>query len=583
MHTQIPARNAYTTCVAPAPYHTANHHACKNPITLITAVIMALWVAMPSAAWSQGDSANPSTVSSKQPAPTEELSPTATLKLLTLKAPSVNHNLKQSPPLADHNPLEALMRPPLMALSKDDTWVCLLCAKPPELIHGNTKLRHHKLTIVLTLKPSLYWNDGKQVSALDIKHSIEHYNSRALSALGAHRIKVYAMQLAPKNPRVIRLVFPYQNRNHLASLAIPLLPAHLKEKFNGRRVTLATKGFAYGPYTQLSVKGNLIWLGANPYLKTPPNPSFKRVHFATVPTLRSARMEMDRRGYDGIVDFYPSIAQLNQIAGLPDTDRITISGHKQAVLVLNLRNPVFAKPARRRALRRLIQDAGLPAGLLPPGFGLSALSFAFPRGNGSAFWQDAMVKTEAMPAVEDDTWQNTPLELAIIDSPDRVAIAEAIRTALAATGVTLKIKRYKSKYFLNTVLRKGRFSTLALMMREGLPSSVYLENFHSRFVPRYPHYTGSNFGSWYNKSVNQWLYNQLYSDAQGFDALQRKIEEAYLTDVPEIPLFFWPKVMVTRGNLSQIPLGRNGFSPLLAIQKWRKLIPGPEVSLKSDQ
>lgn len=505
-----------------------------------------------------------------------------TLKLLTLKVPSVYHNLKSSPSTASSNPLENLMRPPLMALTAKDTWECLLCAKPPELIHGNKKLRHHKLTIALTLKPTLYWNDGKRVSALDVKHSIEHYNERALAEQGQHRIRVVKMTIDPKKPRTIELGFSYQHKNHLPSLAIPLLPAHLKEKFSERRAVLGTKGFAYGPYTQLTVKGNLFWLRANPYVKTPPNPSFQRIHIAAVKGLKAAQMEMSKRDYDGILDFYPSLGQLGQLAGIPKSDLFHTAGHKQAVIVLNLRNPVFAKTIYRRALARQIREANLPASLLPLGFGLQADSFAFPSDDGQAFWREAWLRTAPVSPQNLEYWEDKPLELAVANTPDRLAIAQKVKEALEVAGITLTIKRYAKKYFLANILKKGRFQTLALMMREGLPHDSYIESFHSTFVPRYPAYKGSNFGSWYNKSVNQWLQKQLYNDA-AFTSLQRKIEQAYLTDVPEIPLFFWPKVMVTKGNLAGVPLSRNRFSPLLFIQKWRKVEPGPEVSVKSDQ
>lgn len=505
-----------------------------------------------------------------------------TLRLLTLKAPSVYHDLKKSPPTATSNPLENLMRPPLMALTAKDTWHCLLCAKPPELIHGNRKLRHHKLTIVLTLKPTLFWNDGKRVSALDIKHSIEHYNERALKEQGQHRIRVVKMTIDPKKPRRIELSFSYQHQNHLPSLAIPLLPAHLKEKFSGRRAVLATKGFAYGPYTQLTVKDNLFWLHANPYSKTPANPSFQHIHIAAVKGLKAAQLELSKRDYDGILEFYPSLDQLSRLAGLPTSDLLHLAGHKQAVIVLNLRNPVFAKPIYRRALGQQVRAANLPASLMPAGFGLQADSFAFPSDDGQAFWREGWLSTRAIDPQHLSYWADKPLELAVANTPDRLAIAQKIKEALEGAGVTLTIKRYAKKHFLANILKKGRFRTLALMMREGLAGSSYIENFHSTFVPRYPAYTGSNFGSWYNKSVNQWLQKQLYKE-DAFWSLQGKIERAYLSDVPEIPLFFWPKVMVTRGNLTGVPLSRNSFSPLLFIQKWRKVEPGPEVSVKSDR
>lgn len=506
--------------------------------------------------------------------------PLTTLKLLTLKMPSVYHNLKRAPATAERNPLENLMRPPLMALAADDTWQCLLCAEPPKLSYGKKKLRHHKMTITLTLRSDLFWNDGKQVSALDVQHAIEHYNAKALAETGQHRIRVYTIKLFPKRPRTISLTFAYQNQNHLPSLAVPLLPAHLKEKFAERKPVLGTRGFAYGPYTQLSVKGNLLWLRPNPYLKTPPNPSFDQIHIAAVNGLAAAQLELSKRDYDAILDFYPAISELAQLAQLPPKDLLTLTGHKQAVIILNLRNPVFAKPVHRRALWRQVKEANLPASLLPPRLGLRADSFAFPSGDGSAFWREGWLRSRPASLDHLAYWADKPLELAIANTPDRVAIAEKVQDALARGGVKLKIKRYKTKYFQNTILRKGRFDTLALVMRESLPRRTFFENFHSRFVPKYPSYKGRNYGSWYDKRVNHWLEAQLYK-ASAFDALQRKIEGAYLADVPEIPLFFWPKVMVTRGNLSQVPLARHRFSPLLFIEKWRKIEPGPEISVKS--
>lgn len=514
----------------------------------------------------------------EQPKPAKSEAPIE-LKLLTLKTPSVFHNLKRSPATASRNPLENLMRPPLMALGADDTWQCPLCAEPPTLSHGKKKLRHHKLTITLTLKPTLFWNDGKRVSALDVKHSIEHYNAKALAATGQHRIRVYTVKTFPKKPRTISLTFAYQNQNHLPSLAVPLLPAHLKEKYLDRKPVLGTKGFAYGPYTQLTAKGNLFWLRPNPYLKTPPNPSFQQIHIAAVKGLTAARTELAKRDYDAVLDFYPSITELQQLAGLPADELIATTGHKQAVIVLNLRNPVFASKSHRQALRRQIKEADLPGSLLPATLGLAADSFAFPMADGQAFWQEGWLASRSQNPADLAYWQGKPLELAIADTPDRAAIAAKVKAALAEAGITLTIKRYKKARFLDHVLRKGRFDTLALMMREGLPKRTYFENFHSNFVPKYPRYTGSNFGSWYNKKVNQWLEAQLYDD-EGFRALQTKIEQAYFNDVPEIPLFFWPKVMVSRGDLSHVPLSRNSFSPLIFIQNWRKHAPGAEVSAK---
>lgn len=544
------------------------------------ALCAALVLGAASTGHAQAKPQSPAAADAKAQGPKENIQASAELKLLTLKRPSLFHNLKNPPVTAQANPLENLMRPPLMALGADDTWHCPLCAEPPRLSHGKKKLRHHKLTITLTLKPTLYWNDGKQVSALDVKHSIEHYNAKALAKTGEHRIKAYSIKTFPKKPRTVSLTFHYQNQNHLPSLAVPLLPAHLKEKYRERKPVLGTKGFAYGPYTQLTAKGNLYWLRPNPYLKAPPNPSFQKIHIAAVEGLSAARTELAKRDYDAVLDFYPSLTELDQLAGMPAQELLSITGHRQAVIILNLRNPVFAGLERRQALRQQIKEAGLPGSLMSGKWGLAADSFTFPASDSSAFWQEGWLASQPVPKEATAYWQGKPLQLAIANQPGPIAIAAKVKATLAEAGINLTIKRYNPRHFAQHILRKGRFDTLALMMREGLPRRTYFENFHSRFTPKYPSYEGNNFGSWYNKKVNQWLEAQLY-DEERFDELQTKIERAYFADVPEIPLFFWPKVMVTRGNLSHVPLARNGFSPLIFIEAWRKHEPGAEVSAKS--
>lgn len=208
------------------------------------------------------------------------------------------------------------------------------------------------LTIVFHLDPRAHWQDGVPVRAADVAYTFRVYrdssvNSRLAPFLGAIR-SVTALDTLTVAFRFARW---YPEQLYDATYQMRILPAHLLDTIPPAR--LASAPFARapvgdGPYRFVRWEGGTITLGADTawFLG---RPGIGRLVWRVTPELATAVSEL-LTGEADAMEVIPSPGQLARVAAAKNVRLVPYPSPFYAGIVFNLRRPLFADRALRRAL-----------------------------------------------------------------------------------------------------------------------------------------------------------------------------------------------------------------------------------------
>ncbi|MDM3871041.1 peptide ABC transporter substrate-binding protein [Porticoccus sp. W117] len=136
----------------------------------------------------------------------------------------------------------------------------------------------------------------------------------------------------------------------------------------------------------------------------------------------------------------------------------------------------------------------------------------------------------------------------------RDLIRQAIQSYWRDVGVDLRLTTQTQRVFFGQTVRKRKFPGLALGAVGYSPHHLYKHRYHSASIPSDENgFSGMNHGGFHNAQVDELVIAHLLElDAEKYHQMTRTIQSILTDELPDIPLFWRPKIHV-------LPLGLKGF------------------------
>lgn len=413
-------------------------------------------------------------------------------------------------------------------------------------------------TIIFHLRPNAKFQDGKPVTAKDIKYTYdslmaETFPSKAkqggyaaVASFDAPDDKTFIIRLKEPNPGIfdnLTYMCVPQGAQPDAFAKTPILTGayRVTEHKTDERITL--KAFDQ-------------WHGGVPKIKD--------VTIRIIPDATTRVLELRR----GSVNFVINSVPLDQVDGFknnPDFNVQTSHGGAYQYLAFNMRDPILKKKDVRKALAHAIDRGRIVRDLLH-NYG-TVTETMFPAGHWAraeglqAYPYDPAKAKQMLDAAghrdPDGDGPQSRFKLAFRTSTDAEANqqAEMIQQMLREIGVDMQIQTSEFGTFMED-LKNGRFQMFSLRRLGISDPDFYYTIFHSASVPP----DGQNRGYFINQRVDQ-LIEQGRST---FDRTTRKqaydeIQKIVADELPYISLYHRDNVAIMRKNLSGFVMYPSGF------------------------
>jgi peptide/nickel transport system substrate-binding protein len=365
------------------------------------------------------------------------------------------------------------------------------------------------------LRPDLVWDDGVPLTADDVAFTItliqapDQQGSQALADLWR------GVEVEVVDARTARFRLPSPLASFPEHLTLGLLPQHILggtaavdlplHPFNRRPV-------GSGPYRVASFEPDRLMLERNPrYAGRPAR--LARIEIRLFAD-RGAALAAVRAGtVDGMAGLEPD--EIQQLDADPDLVVYSFPERaKLAEILLNLDAAPFQDVGVRRALAMLVDRDSLVRGPLagqaePAADPIPVQSWAFTSPLGAATYDpptagallDAAGWALGPDGIRQREGARLSPELVSADTPERIAVAQALADELRAGGVDVRIKPVPIDELFDDVLEPRQFEmALAGEWAMGSDPDVY-PRWHSSQIGR----AGGNYAGFNDPDVDHWL------------------------------------------------------------------------------
>jgi len=419
-------------------------------------------------------------------------------------------------------------------------------------------------TIVFHLNPNAKFQDGRPVTAKDLKYTFdsmipESFNSPKRSGYAS----VQSFEAPDDHTFIVRLKEPnagiFDNFPYLA------VPQGADPAVYARKPVLA------GAYqvTEFKVDERVTmkafdgWIGGKPKIAN--------VIVRVIPDATTRVLEMRRGSINFEINSIP-YDQVEPFKKNPDFKVVTSHGGAYQYICFNLKDPILSKKEVRQALAHAIDRNRIVRDLLH-GYG-AVTDTMFPPGhwaraeNLPSFGYDPNKAKQLLDAAgykQNGTAPRFSLTMKTSTDEEMKQQAEMIQQMLKEIGVDLQIQTSEFGTFMDDV-KNGRFQMFSLR-RSGISDpDFYYTIFHSKSLAP----NGQNRGYYINPKADQ-LIEQGRST---FDRAKRKaaydeLQQILADDLPYISLYHRDNVAIMRSNIDGFVMYPNGF-----------LISIPEMSIK---
>ncbi len=403
--------------------------------------------------------------------------------------------------------------------------------------------------ITFQLKKNVKWQDGKPLTARDVKFTLETYlNPTVKTAYRSNYTDIEKYAALDEHTFQARYREPFAPA--LEKLGgMPILPEHLLQ---GRDINTADdfnyKPVGSGPYKFLSWKrAEAVALEANPeYFEKPPYIS--RVIYRVVPDKSVQFMELQNGGLD-MMDLTPH--QYQGKGKTPDFtkrfNKYRYSSNQYTYLAFNLKKPIFQDKRFRLALALAINQKALVNGVLE-GLGQEGTGPYTP----SSWAYNSRIKpipydpdrsrklfVEAGYQYSTDGTLmrgSKPVEFTILTNQgnrNREQTATIIQSQLKEVGININIRIIAWSTLLSEFVNKRKFDALIMGWSLARDPDLY-GIWHSSMTGEHEF----NFVSYSNPAVDRLLIK----GRKTFDRKQRtgiynQVHEIIAADVPYVFLF----------------------------------------------
>jgi peptide/nickel transport system substrate-binding protein len=412
-------------------------------------------------------------------------------------------------------------------------------------------------TIIFHLNPNAKFQDGRPVTARDLKFTYESLASPALnSAKKSGYSSVESYEARDDHTFVLHLSAP--NAGIFDNLTYLAVPGGADPK------TFASQPMLAGAYHITEVKPDERvtlnafdgWVGGKPKIRN--------VIVRIIPDATTRVLELRR----GTVNFEINSVPYDQVKPFqknPDFKVMTSHGGAYQYLAFNMKDPILRKKEVRQAIahaidrNRIVHDlllgfASVTETMFPPGHWARAENLpAYPYDPGKA----KQMLDAAGYRDPDGDGPKSRFRILMKTSTDAEAAqqAEMIQQMLKQVGIDMQIQSSESTTFMDDI-KNGRFQMYSLRRAGISDPDFYYTIFHSKSLAP----NGQNRGYYVNPRVDA-LIEQGRST---FDRTKRKaaydeIQRIVADELPYVSLYHRDNVAIMRKNVEGFVMYPSGF------------------------
>lgn len=423
------------------------------------------------------------------------------------------------------------------------------------------------LNYVIKLRKGVLWQDGTNLTANDVKFTIDVIKS-GINTVYANNLKaVTSLEIIDDNTVKITLAYPVEFFEY--NLTFPIMCAGY---YNGEDFSTTQKNtspIGTGIFKISSVDSNVIKLVKNDtYWNDSKEPMAKEISI----NLYSSAGELYNAFKNGEIDIVDvKISNVEEYIGSIGYKKIEYKSRDYDFLAFNTQNEVLSDVSVRKAISKIIDKNNIVASCL--GQGYVASNFSLDMGNW-LYTKDLSVETntdEANQILTQAGWEyksnkwrkkvdGKTLELAFSISVNgndstRLAVAENIKNQLANFGITAYVKQLNNETY-----------TAAL---ENKNFDVILTGITCSYSPSLTTFFGEqNIANYSNSEVTE-IMNIISntSDENTLYEKYNKLYDIYLEEVPYIGLYRNTDVVIYNQSLVG-NIKANAFNLYHNIEKW---------------
>jgi peptide/nickel transport system substrate-binding protein len=419
-------------------------------------------------------------------------------------------------------------------------------------------------TIVFHLKPDAKFQDGRPVTAKDLKFTFDSMIPESFQSPKRSGYASVASFEAPDDKTfIVKLKEPnagiFDNFPYLA------VPQGADPKVFARTPILAGayRVTEFKPDERVTMKAFDQWIGGKPKITN--------VVVRIIPDATTRVLELRRGSINFEMNSIPN-DQIDQFKKSSDFKVVTSHGGAYQYICFNLKDPILAKKEVRQAIAHAIDRNRIVRDLLH-GYG-AVTDTIFPQGHWAraeglpSFDYDPNKAKQMLDAAgykQNGTAPRFKLVYKTSTDAESNQQAEMIQQMLKDVGIDMQIQTSEFGTFMDDV-KNGRFQLFSLRRAGVADPDFYYTIFHSKSLAP----NGQNRGYYVNPKVDQ-LIEQGRST---FDRTKRKaaydeVQKILADELPYVSLYHRDNVAVMRSNIDGFVMYPSGF--LLSV---------PQMSIK---
>lgn len=496
-----------------------------------------------------------------------------------------------------------MVRRPFTAYDKDWQLICMLCVTLPSIENGLAvpeDLPDGKkgIAVTYTIQPKATWGDGVPVTTKDVLFTYElgkHPQSGVTSGEMYRRIlKIDVKDDKTFTMHMDRLTFEYAAINDFNVLPEHLERARFAEPAsyrtrNGYDTDTTNPGLYFGPYkivekvigSHIVLAPNPTWWGKAPY--------FKRIVVRAIENTAALEANLLSGGVDyvaGELGFTLDQALAFEKRYGKNYDIVYKPSLTYEHIDFNLDNPILQDKRVRQALiyaidreaigKQLFEGRQLVASSMVNPldwvFDPATPSYKRDSAKAAALLDEAGWTAKTRGAMRSNA-KGEPLMLEFMTTAGnktREQVQQVLQSQWRQVGVDVRIRNEPARVFFGETMTKRKYGAMGMYAWFSAPESVPRTTLHSsQITTAENNYAGQNYPGFKNAEVDALIDAiEIELDRDKRKALWSRLQAAYATELPTIPLFFRSDAFIFPKWLKGIePTGHQDISPLW-VENW---------------
>jgi peptide/nickel transport system substrate-binding protein len=423
---------------------------------------------------------------------------------------------------------------------------------------------------IVKLKDGIYWSDGKEITAEDVKFSMDTIKEADYSIYKSNLEHVYSYKI--KDNKTIEITFDQPFSNAVDALSFPIIPKHVYKE-NENAVPVGSGLFKVSEYNKLKsmeLVYNEKWNGqGKPYIE-----KIKVVFINDTDAFSSAFQSRE-------LDIISTTSyDWEKYSEMKDVNTYKYTTMYYDFIALNYNNSIFKDKAVRKAMlqgiyRKSIVEKYLLGNAIATDVPISPVSW-LSDGKGITYGYSKIEAQNLLKAAgfadsnndgileREVSGEKQELRFTLLTNDEndyRKKAAEEIKRYLGEIGFAVEVK-VLSFADLKAALDLKEFD--AALIGYNLSNTQDLSfAFHTSQID-----SGTNFMSYSNPDLDV-LLQQAYTamDNDSKKAIYERIQETFREEVPCISLFFREAALVVRDKVRG-DIKPDAVSPFRSIKSW---------------